>query len=335
MNLETTYMKLKLRNPLVASASPLQRSIDNIRSMEDAGMGAVVMFSLFEEQIRHEQAAIDDFMDFAGEAYAESLSYFPRVCDYHTGVDQYLELLRQAVDAVDIPVIGSLNGVTHEGWVDYAKDMQQAGAAGIELNVFYIPAGIDEDGRDVEQRYINVLSSVRNSVDIPVAVKLSPFFSSIGNMCQRLDDEGVDGLVLFNRFYQPDFDIENLEVISQLQLSQSMEIRLPLLWIAVLYGKLNTSLAATRGVTSHDEIIKYIMAGADAVMVTSALLRHGIPYARQMLRELESWMEERDYRSVAQMKGSMSQKNVADPHAFERANYIKLLNSWKPSDIPV
>lgn len=333
MNLETSYMGLKLRNPLVASASPLQRKIDNIRAMEDAGVSAIVMFSLFEEQIRQEAQAIDDFMDFAGESYAESLSYFPQVSDYDVGVEQYIDLLGRACAAVDIPVFGSLNGTTHSGWVDYARKMQAAGAAGIELNVFYIPADISLRGGAVEQRYLDVLIAVKNAVDIPVAVKLSPFFSSIGNMCLRLSEAGADALVLFNRFYQPDFDIESREVVPNLQLSHATEIRLPLLWIAVLYGKLSSSLAATRGVETVEEVVKYLMAGADVVMSTSAVLRHGIPYYGKLLRDLSAWMQEHEYNSVEQMKGSMSQAKVADPTAFERANYIKLLNSWSPTDV--
>lgn len=334
MNLKTTYMGLALKNPLVVSASPLQQKLDNVRAMEDAGASAIVMFSLFEEQIMQESQAIDDFMDFAGEAYAESRSYFPAMGDYDVGVEQYLTLLERAVEATDIPIIGSLNGTTQHGWVDYARRMQEAGVAGIELNVFYIPANLDERGVDVETRYLEILAAVKAAVSIPVAVKLSPFFSSIGNMCKQLDEKGADALVLFNRFYQPDFDIENQEVVPNLQLSTASEIRLPLLWTAILHGKVKASLAATRGVETAEQVIKYIMAGSDVVMTTSALLRNGIPYLKTLRKDMELWMHDHEYESVEQMKGSMSQSKVDDPTAFERANYIKLLKSWKPTDTP-
>lgn len=330
MNLETNYMGLSLKNPLVASASPLPKNLDTMRAIEDAGASALVMFSLFEEQIKQETEAIEDFMAFAGESYAESLSYFPATSDYDVGIDQYMKLIEKGSQALDIPVIGSLNGVTQHGWIDYAKQMQHAGAAGIELNVFYIPADMSLSGQDVEQRYVDILSAVKSAVEIPVAIKLSPFFSSIGNMCRRLDNAGADALVLFNRFYQPDFDLETLDVVPNLQLSRSPEIRLPLLWIAILHRKLAASIGATRGVETSDEVVKYLLAGADVVMTTSAILRHGIPYFGNLLEGLEHWMEEKEYESVQQMKGAMSQERVADPSAFERANYIKLLKSWQP-----
>jgi dihydroorotate dehydrogenase (fumarate) len=328
MDLRTTYMGLPLRHPIVASASPLSEKLDNIKRMEDAGAAAVVMFSLFEEQIKRENAAIEHLITAGTNSFAESLSYFPDFEDYETGPEEYLKLLRQATEAVDIPVIGSLNGVTNEGWVDTARMMQEAGASGIELNIYYIPANLYMTGREVEQRYLEILKAVKGSVSIPVALKLSPFFSAMGNMARQFDEAGVDALVLFNRFYQPDFDLDKLDVKVNLELSTASEIRLPLLWIAVLYGRINASLAATRGVHSPIEAIKYLMAGADAVMTTSALLRHGIDFLTTLVDGLRTWMEEREYESVQQMKGSMSQINCLDPGAYERANYIKIIESY-------
>jgi dihydroorotate dehydrogenase (fumarate) len=321
-------MGLQLKHPIVASASPLSEKLDNIKRMEDAGAAAVVMFSLFEEQIKRENAAIERLITAGTNSFAESLSYFPDYEDYDTGPDEYLNLLRQATEAVDIPVIGSLNGITNEGWVDTARMMQEAGASGIELNVYYIPANLYITGREVEQRYLDILKEVKNSISIPVALKLSPFFSAMGNMARQFDEAGADALVLFNRFYQPDFDLDKLDVKVNLELSTTSEIRLPLLWIAVLYGRINASLAATRGVHSPTEAIKYLMAGADAVMTTSALLRHGIDFLTTLVDGLRTWMEDRQYESVQQMKGSMSQINCLDPGAFERANYIKIIESY-------
>jgi dihydroorotate dehydrogenase (fumarate) len=328
MDLRTTYMGLPLKHPIVASASPLSEKLDNIKRMEDAGAAAVVMFSLFEEQIKRENAAIEHLITAGTESFAESLSYFPDYEDYETGPEEYLKLLQQAAEAVDIPIIGSLNGITNEGWVDTARMMQEAGASGIELNIYYIPANLYMTGREVEQRYLDVLKAVKGSVSIPVALKLSPFFSAMGNMARQFDEAGADALVLFNRFYQPDFDLDKLDVKVNLELSTTSEIRLPLLWIAVLYGRINASLAATRGVHSHIEAIKYLMAGADAVMTTSALLRHGIGFLTTLVDGLRTWMEDREYESVRQMKGSMSQINCLDPGAYERANYIKIIESY-------
>jgi len=330
MDLRTTYMGLPLKHPIIASASPLSEKLDNIKRMEDAGAAAVVMFSLFEEQIKHENAAIEHLITLGAESFAESLSYFPDFEDYETGPEEYLKLLQQAAEAVDIPVIGSLNGITNEGWVDTARMMQEAGASGIELNIYYIPANLYMTGRAVEQRYLDVLKAVKSSVSIPVALKLSPFFSAMGNMARQFDEAGADALVLFNRFYQPDLDLDKLNVKANLELSTPSEIRLPLLWIAVLFGRINASLAATRGVHSHIEVIKYLMAGADAVMTTSGMLKHGIGFLTTLVEGLRAWMEERQYESVQQMKGSMSQLNCLDPGAFERANYIKILESYEP-----
>ena len=329
MDLTTTYMGMKLKHPIIASSSPLSGNVASIKRLEDAGASAVVMFSLFEEQLKHDTAALEHLMTAGTESFAESLSYFPEVDDYTVGPDSYLELLRQASAAVDIPIIGSLNGITNTGWIEYAQLMQQAGAKGIELNIYYIPADLTTTGREVEQRYVEIVAAVKAAVTVPVAVKLSPFFSAIGSMAKSLDDAGADALVLFNRFYQPDFDLDKLEVAPNLQLSTPDEIRLPLLWLAVLYGRLRASLGATRGVHTPIEVVKYVMAGADAVMTTSALLKNGVGYLSTLHDGLKAWMDVHGYESVTQMKGSMSQRNVADPTAFERANYIKTLESYK------
>jgi dihydroorotate dehydrogenase (fumarate) len=322
-------MGLALKHPVVASASPLSRTLDGIRRLEDAGASAIVLFSLFEEQIRYENESFDFLSEAGTESFAESLSYFPAVGDYRVGPDAYLNLIRQATESVNVPIIGSLNGVTDTGWTEYAKEIVAAGAKAIELNIYYIPADINQSGRDVEQRYVDVVKAVRSAVSVPIAVKLNPFFSAMGEMAKRFVDAGADGLVLFNRFYQPDFDLEELEVVPDLELSHANEIRLPLLWIAVLHGRLKVSLAATRGVESATEVVKYVMAGADAVMTTSALLRHGVGHMNTLVAGLKDWMQKHGYESIQQMKGSMSQAKVADPSAFERANYIKVLQSYK------
>ena len=329
MDLRTTYMGLELTRPIIASASPLSERLANIRHMEDAGAGAVVLFSLFEEQIKHEAEAFEHFVGHGTNSYAEALSYFPGADDYPLGAEEYLELVRRASEAVAIPVIGSLNGVTNEGWIDYAREIERAGARGLELNIFYLPADLETSGRDVEDRYVDILQRVKGAVGIPVALKLSPFFSSIGAMARRLDEAGADALVLFNRFYQPDIDIEMRRVALELELSRAVEIRLPLTWIAILHGRIKASLGATRGVQSPQEVIKYLLAGADAVMTTSALLRNGIDFLTTLNDGLGEWMTRNQYPSVAEFKGSMSQRNVTDPTAFERANYIKMLERFK------
>ncbi len=329
MDLRTTYMGLELKHPIIASASPLSENLDNIKRMEDAGAAAVVMFSLFEEQIRHENAAMEHFMNSGTNSFAESLSYFPEMDDYYVGPESYLDLLRRAAEVTDIPIMGSLNGATSDGWADMARMMQEAGARGIELNIYYIPADLEVTGREVEQCYVDVVKSVKSAVSVPVALKLSPFFSSTGHMAKELDQAGADALVLFNRFYQPDFDLDHLEVKPNLSLSSPGEIRLPLLWIAILYGRIKASLGATRGVHSPAEALKYILAGADAVMTTSALLKNGIGFLGELVDGLERMMSEKGYESVEQARGSMSQLNVADPSAYERANYIKVLESYQ------
>lgn len=329
MDLRTTYMGMELKHPIVASASPLSEHVDNIRAMEDAGASAVVMFSLFEEQLKHEAAAMEFFMSHSADSYAEALSYFPTIQEYRAGPERYLDILRRASEAVDIPIIGSLNGITNEGWIDYAKNMEEAGASGIELNIYYIPADVTISGQEVEQRYVEILKRVKASVSVPVALKLGAYFSSFGHLARQLDDAGADALVLFNRLWQPDFDIDQLEIVHSLKLSSAFQIRLRLLWIALLHGRIKASLAATTGVHSHVEVIKYLMAGADAVMTTSALLKNGIEFLTTLQNGLKQWMEKKEYSSVAQMKGAMSQQHVADPTAFKRANYIKILERYE------
>ncbi len=329
MDLTTTYMGLKLKNPIVHSSSPLTQDAANVRKMEDAGASAVVMFSIFEEQIKQEAEVLDHFTSYGAESFAESLSYFPEMDEYQVGADKYIELVAEAVRAVDIPIIGSINGISNDSWIEYAKKIEQAGAAALELNIFYVPTNPQRSGQQVELLYVDIVKAVKKAVSIPVAVKLNPFFSSMAHMARQLDDAGANALVLFNRFYQPDFDLDKLEVVPTLELSSPEEIRLPLLWLSVLYGKLNASLAATTGVHSVEQVVKYLMAGADVTMTTSAVLRNGIDHLGVLVRDLEMWMDEHEYESVNQMKGSMSQKAVENPSVFERANYIKMLKRYK------
>ncbi len=331
IDLATTYLGLRLKHPVVASAGPLSHTLDGIRQLEDAGAAAIVLFSLFEEQIRLENAATEHLMGAGTESFPEALDYFPAVEDYEVGPEPYLELIRRARESTGVPIIASLNGMTPAGWVDFARKIEQAGASALELNVYYIPADLGTTGREVEELYPHVLREVRAAVRIPIAMKLSPFFSAPGEIARRLASSGADGLVLFNRFYQPDFDLETLEVAPTLQLSRPDEIRLPLLWIAILHGRLEASLAASTGVHSADEVVKYLLAGADVAMTTSALLKHGVRHLETLVSGLRQWMERRGYASVEQMKGAMSQKNVADPAAFERANYIRTLESFQPA----
>ncbi len=329
MDLTTTYLGLTLKNPIVPSSSPLSHTIDGIRRLEDEGAAAVVMYSLFEEQIEYESEMLDHYLSYGTDSFAEALDYFPEAESYNVGPDEYLNLIRRAKESVDIPIIGSLNGVSSGGWTEYAKKIQDAGADALELNVYYIPTNITITGAEVEQMYLDVLRDVKNTVTVPVAMKLSPYFSATANMAFRLAEAGADGLVLFNRFYQPDFDIDNLEVIPNLVLSRSRELRLPLRWIAILYGRVPLDLAITSGVHNHEDVLKGLMAGAKVTMMASALLRKGPGRIGKILKRMGKWMEENEYESVAQMQGSMSQQSIAEPAAFERANYMKVLQSWR------
>jgi dihydroorotate dehydrogenase (fumarate) len=329
MDLSTSYLGLHLKNPLVPSAGPLTRTVDGMKRLQDAGASAVVMHSIFEEQIQHEAAELDHYLSSGTESFAEALSYLPEASEYFVGPEEYVTELGKAKKALAIPVIASLNGISTGGWIKYAKKFEEAGADAIELNVYHIPADARVTGTEVEQRYIDVLKAVKDTVKIPVAMKLGPFFSSMANMAKRLDDAGADALVLFNRFYQPDVDIEALEVVPNVQLSTSKSLRLPLRWIGILYGRINASLAATSGVHTAADAVKLIMAGADVTMLCSSILHNGPAHLTTVLNDLERWMQEHEYVSVKQMRGSMSQKGVADPSIFERANYMKALNRYR------
>lgn len=330
MNLETNYMGLPLKNPLVPSASPMTGDLEGIRRLEDAGAAAIVLPSLFEEQLRHEAAELFHHLEEGTNSYQEATTYFPMPAndEFSIGPEEYLRHIDEAKRATDIPIIASLNGSTIGGWTDYARNMEKAGADAIELNVYHVAADIDVTGADVEKRYLEILSAVRSTVDIPVAVKLSPYFSSTAHMAKQLDEAGADALVLFNRFYQPDIDLELIEVVPNVVLSNSHEMRLPLRWIAILYGRIQTSLAATTGVHTATDAIKLTMAGADAIQIASALLRRGSHALTDILDGMQRWMEENEYESLGQMKGSLSQKSCPDPSAFERANYMKALQRY-------
>ncbi len=329
-DLKTTYLGLNLKNPIIPSASPLSRDVASIRRLEDAGAAAVVMYSLFEEQIVHDSEELDHYMNFGLESNPEAMSYFPEMKTYNVGPDEYLALIRAAKAAVDIPVIGSLNGVSDGGWVRYAKLIEEAGADALELNIYYIPTDAQMDSGAVEHRYYQIVRSVRQCINIPLAVKLSPFFSSMAYVCKRICSEGADGLVLFNRFYQPDLDIKNMMVAPDLVLSTSEELRLRLRWAAILHGKTLGDIAITGGVHTHEDILKSIMVGANVVQIASEILKNGPKRIPQLLQDVERWMEENEYLSLSQMRGSLSQKKVVDPAMFERANYMKVLQSYRP-----
>ena len=333
IDLGTTYMGLDLKHPIVASPSPLSATVDGIMRLEDAGAAAVVMLSLFEEQVQHQTDTMERIMGSGEDGFAESLSHFPEHDDYQLAPDSYLETLHLASERTGIPVIASINCVTNRGWIDIAKMMQQAGASGIELNVYYIPAQIALSGRAVEDLYLDVIKAVKGAVSIPVALKMSPYFSSVGNMAQQFDAAGADALVLFNRFYRPDFDLEHFQVIPNVNLSTAAEIRLPLLWLSLLYGHIKASMAASHGVHSATEVVKCLLAGADVTMTTSALLRHGVEHLTTLVDGLQQWMQQKGYNSVHQMRGIMSQRLASDPSAFERANYIKMLETYKSNPV--
>lgn len=328
MDLSTTYMGLKLKNPLVPSAGPLTARLDSLRELEDGGAGAVVLHSLFEEQITHEASELDHLTRQGAESFAESLTYFPAVQDYRLEPDDYLDHVRQAKAALDIPVIASLNGTTVGWWVEYARKLEQAGADALELNVYYVAADPDQHSPDVENRYVQILKAIKSQVRIPVALKLGPYFSALAGFAKRLDEAGAGGLVLFNRFYQPDINLDRLEVVPDLMLSTPFEMRLPLRWIAILHGRIRASLAGTTGIATGHDVLKMLMAGADITQMCSVLLRKGTRELSRIRGDVAAWMEEHEYESVEQMKGSMSQRACADPAAFERANYMKTLNSY-------
>ena len=330
MDLSTTYMGMKLRTPLVPSASPLSEEIDSIRRMEDAGAAAVVLYSLFEEQLRLERYELHHHLTHGTESFAESLTYFPEPREYHLGPEEYLNHIRRAKEAVGIPVIASLNGTSVGGWTDYARKMEQAGADALELNVYYIPTDAEITGEQVEKTYVDILKAVRGAIKIPVAIKVSPFFSNMAHVAKILDEAGADSLVLFNRFYQPDIDLEALEVRPNVILSTPQAMRLPLRWIAILYGRVRASLAATGGIHQERDVLKMLMAGASVTMVCSVLLQRGIDHLRVIEKGLRDWMEENEYESVRQMQGSMSQKNCEDPTAFERAQYMRAITRYTP-----
>ncbi len=331
MNLNTSYLGLQLKSPLVVSASPLSEEISNIKRMEDSGASAVVLYSLFEEQIRHEEKELHHHLTQGTESFAEAVTYFPEPSEFHVGPKDYLTHIRNAKEAVDIPIIASINGSDVGDWINHAKLMEEAGADAIELNIYSIPTDLETSSSDVERNYINILKCLKSSVNVPVAIKLSPYFSNLANFATQIVEAGANGLVLFNRFYQPDIDLEELEVVPNVVLSTSHARRLPLRWIAILYNRIKADLAATSGIHQASDVLKMLMAGANVTMLCSALLRNGIDHIKYIEQEMKEWMESHEYESVKQMQGSMSQKNIADPSAFERAQYMKALRGYKPT----
>ncbi|MGD1712042.1 dihydroorotate dehydrogenase-like protein [Dapis sp. BLCC M172] len=332
MDITTNYLGLQLRSPLVVgAAAPLTEDLDNLKRMEDAGAAAVVLHSLFEEQLRQEKFELHHHLEYGTESFAEALTYFPEPEVFHVDASEYLKHISEAKKIVNIPIIASLNGSTIGGWTNYAKELQAAGADALELNIYNIPTNMDMTGEEVEQNYINILQAVKSQVNIPVAVKLSPFFSNMANMSKKLVEAGANGLVLFNRFYQPDIDIEELEVMTNVLLSTPQAMRLPMRWIAILYGRLEVDFAATSGVQKGQDVIKMMMAGANVTQVVGALLRHGISHIKVIETDMIKWMEEHEYESIAQMRGSMSQINCPDESAFERAQYMKAIQSYQPA----
>jgi dihydroorotate dehydrogenase (fumarate) len=329
MDITTKYLGLTLKSPLVASASPLTEELKNIKKLEDAGAAAVVLPSIFEEQLRQEQHDLHYFTTQGTYSFAESLTYFPEMDEYRFASDNYLELIRKAKEAVSIPIIGSINGVTLGGWIGFAKKIEQAGADAIELNIYFIPTDIEQPGEAVENTYIEIIKAVKSSVNIPIAVKLSPFFSNFANFAKKVEATGANALVLFNRFYQPDVDLEHLEVRPSIHLSTSHANRLPMRWIAILKNKIKMDFAATSGIHSSDDVIKMLLVGANVTMLCSALLKNGIYYLLQLEKELKEWMEEHEYSSVQQMIGVMSQETTPNPSEYERVQYIKAISTYK------
>lgn len=333
VDLRTTYLGLELAHPVMVAACSLGFEPTNLKRMEDAGASAIVLPSLFEEQIVHDQIAVHDFYEFSSDKFAEALTVFPEMEDYNTGPEAYLRLVEGAKRSLSIPVIGSLNGTSAGGWTRYAKLIQDSGADALELNIYHLVTDMNLDSTRAEDRYLDLVSEVRKAVSIPLAIKLGPFFSALPNMARRLAEAGADGLVLFNRFYQPDIDLETLRVVPRLVLSTHDEVRLPMRWIAILSGRVDVSLAATTGVHSPEDVIKLLLAGADVTMVASALYRNGIDHLRLLIDGLRSWLDMREYTSVSQMQGSVSQANAPDPEAFERANYIRTLVDFTGTDL--
>jgi dihydroorotate dehydrogenase (fumarate) len=327
-DLSTNYLGLKLKNPLVASASPLSEKVETVRQLEEAGISAVVVYSLFEEQIVKESLELDHFLSRDTDSFAEALTHLPDMGKYSLGPEKYVEHIGVLKEAVNIPIIGSLNGVSSGGWIDYAQKIQEAGADALELNLYYLPTDTNISGNEVEEAYFTVVKDISAKIDIPLAVKLSPFITSIPNFAQKLGDAGANGLVLFNRFYQPDFDLEELEVVPNLVLSDSNDLLLPVRWIAILHGRIDVDFALTSGVHTAEDVLKAMMAGAKVAMTTSALLKQGIDHATKLLSDLEAWMVEHEYDSIQQMQGSLSQEASGNEAAYERANYIKVLGSY-------
>lgn len=328
VDLSTKYLGLTLKNPLVAASSPLTEKLDTLRRLEDAGVAAAVLPSLFEEQFAHDEVELTKLQEFGAESFAEALSYFPQQDDYHFGPDAYLEAIRAAKQAVSIPVIGSLNGVSQGGWLRYAKLIEEAGADALELNAYIVAADPDQSGAEVEQQYLDLVATVRESVSIPLCVKIGPYFSSPAHMAKRLVDAGADGLVLFNRYLQPDIDLDNMTASSKLVLSTPFEMLLPLRWVAIVYGRVNASLALSSGVQNHECVLKSLLAGADVVQVGSLLYKQSLDQLGVILQRMTEWMDEKEYDSVEQLKGSMSQQNCPDPSALARGNYMKALTSF-------
>jgi dihydroorotate dehydrogenase (fumarate) len=328
VDLTTTYLGLKLKNPLVASSSPLSEKIESAKKLEEAGISAIVMYSLFEEQILQESLKLHEDLERGVDIFAEALSYLPEYGQYSIGPETYVEHLQDVKQAVEIPVIGSLNGISTGGWIEYAQKIEAAGADALELNIYDLATDPDLTSAELEDQYATLVGDIRERISIPIAVKLSPFYTALPNFARRLTEAGADGLVLFNRFYQPDFDLEELEVVPNLVLSRSDELRLPLRWIAILYGRIPADFALTSGVHTASDVLKAMMAGASVTTIASEFLKNGPMRAAQILSDMVAWMEEHEYESVTQMKGSMSQQSVAEPAAFERANYIQVLSSY-------
>lgn len=328
-DLTTRYLGLNLKNPLVASASPLSERVETVKQMEQAGIGAVVMYSLFEEQIIHESLELDHYLNYGTESFAEALTYLPDSGRYSLGPEKYVDHVKRLKDAVSIPVIGSLNGVSSGGWIQYAKRIEEAGADALELNIYYLPFDPALTSTGLEENYIQLVKDVRREIKIPLSVKVSPFLTGVANVLKQFAEAGADGLVLFNRFYQPDIDLEKMEVTPSLVLSTSIELRMPLRWIALLYGQIKADFAITSGVHTSEDVLKSMMAGASVTMMASELLKGGIKRIPEILSGMQMWMESNEYESVTQMKGSMSAQAVRQPHALRRSNYIKVLNSFR------